>query len=245
MNDWKQILAESFGGHDETLSPLLVEIEAGQERVLARVNGDGLSFPGPSDGAAPDLTIRFGEHSAEDVLLKRADPVAAFGDAEVSAGGEWRPAMPAAEAELVAADRFEPVSGATLRGVILVTGTMFGDICLVEGWEDGRPVGLQTAAPARFEELEVELRFTCSLAQLTALRRGEITPPDAFADGAELKTDWPYMSAWVELMQHPAFGEAYAEAPAVEAQIAWGQTLSSPAYAEAAIRARGGQPSPA
>jgi hypothetical protein len=129
--------------------------------------------------------------------------------------------------------------------VILVTQTMFGDICLVERWEDGKPTALETAPASRFEEVEADLRFNCTFAQLADLRRGEITPPDAFVGGAVLKCDWPYMTVFVELMQHRAFAEAYAAAPALDAQIAWGRILSSAAYGEAVTQAQSGQQSPA
>lgn len=245
MNDWKQILAGSFSGHDQSPSPLLVEIEAKEERVRARVNGEGLTFLDPSDGAEPDLAIRLKDHSLEDVLLRQADPVAAFGDAEVAAGGKWTAPLPAAEAQMLEGAEFEPLPGATLVAAILVTSTMFGDLVLVERWEDGALVASETAPSSRFDDIEAELRLTCTLSQITALRRLEITPADALADGARLQTEWPYMACFFGLIQHRAFADSYAKAAAVDAQIAWGQILSSPAYAEAATRARGGQPSPA
>ncbi len=210
-----------------------------------RVDDEGLTFLSASEGAAPDLAIRFRDHSLEDVLLGQADTIAAFRDAEVADGAGWTTPLPVAEAGMLAAPEFEPIPGASLVAVIHVTSTMFGDVGLVERWQDGQLIATEAAEPARIDPIESDLRLTCTLAQLIALRRREITPPDAFADGALLQTEWPYMGCFLDLVQHSAYADAYSTAPAVEAQIAWGQMLSKPAFGEALIQAQSGARSPA
>jgi hypothetical protein len=245
MSDWKQILAGSFSGDDQSPAPLLVEIEAPDEHARLSVKGEGLAFLNGSEGAEPDLAIRLSDHSLEDVLLRQADAVAAFRDAEVSAGAGWTAPLPAAEVGLLADAEFEAIPGASLVAVLVVTSTMFGDVCLVERWEDGALVASEIAAPSRLDDIGAELRLTCTLSQITALRRREITPSDALAAGARLQTDWPYMACFFGLIRHPAYADAYATAPAVDAQIAWGQVLSSPAYDEAVTQAQSTSPTAA
>ncbi|MGH2981286.1 MAG: hypothetical protein ACRDKV_04475 [Solirubrobacterales bacterium] len=238
MNQWQQGLVDSFSGHDGPSSRLLADIRAREDHVRVEMGSAGLEFLDPSEGGEPDLALRLKEHSLEEVMLGPADRIAAFRDAEVAAGSGWGAALPAAETEMLKGADFEPIPGASLVAVIRVTSTMFGDIGLVERWQDGALVRVEAVAGAEIDGLDADLGLACTLSQLSALRRREITPPDALAAGARLQTDWPYMGCYFELLQHPAYADAYGEAPAVEAQIAWGEAISSPAYREAVGQAK-------
>lgn len=226
--------AEGLGGAP---APLLVEVEAGNERRRLRADGEGPVHLGASDRSEPELSIRFSDQPLEDILLGRGDPFAAFCDAEVADGGEWIAPLPAAESELLANAEFEVVPGATLVAALHVTSTLCGDVGLVERWHDGMLVASELVAPDRLDAIGADLRITFTLSQLAALRRREITPADALAAGARLQTVWPYMACYFGLIQHAAYAEAYARVATVDAQVAWGRLLSDAAYRDAVVEA--------
>jgi hypothetical protein len=217
--------------------PLIMQIEAADRRARLRADGEELALVDASDIVEPDLSIRSDGHTIEEFLRGGEDRFSTFGDAEVAAGDEWFAPLPAAESSLLAGGEFETVPGATLVAALHVDETAWGEVVLVERWNEGQLVASGVVSPDRFDEIPAELRMNCTLSQLVALRRREITPPDALAAGARLDTAWPYMACYFGLIQHAAFAQAYAQLRMVDSQVTWGRLLSDASQRESAVEA--------
>jgi hypothetical protein len=152
--------------------------------------------------------------------------------------GRWFPAFPAAERELPRSGQFEPIPGASLSVAIHVTSTIFGEVGICERWEDGALVSSELLPVWRLDEYAADVSMSCSLSQLAAIRRRELTLLDALADGVGLFGEWPQLMCFAELLQHPAYLPIWEADSTVEAQAAWGAIFSSAAYGDAALRAQ-------
>jgi hypothetical protein len=242
VTDWQEALTGSCIETDRDLE-LEMSIGSAESRARLRVRGGRLE-PAEARESEPDLEIRLHAFTPDEVLLGRVATTEVFSDAELVVGGQRSPAMPAAEPAIAMNGRFERIPGASLSVAIRVTSTIFGDVGVRERWRDGILVSSELVSLSHLEEAEVDVRVWCSLAQLAAIRRRELTPLDALAAGTGIAGGWPQLMCFAELIQHPCYDFAWSSKPSIEAQIAWGSVFCSPAYTEAVRRARS-QPEPA
>jgi hypothetical protein len=238
---WQKALTSLFCGLDAAFH-LEVDLMSGSEHLRMSVRDSRLELwdvPGAAaSDSAPDLRVRFRDLSLKEVLLGTAKTCDAFEEAEIANEDSWRRPLPAGEDEVAASGRFELIPGATLSVAILVTATAFGNVGVRETWRDGALIFSELVPVSGLEDSEADARMTCTLAQLAAIRRRELTPLEALAAGVGLMGEWPQLMCFVELMQHPAFGSVWDAGCGLEVQAAWGALIASPAYREAMQGAR-------
>jgi hypothetical protein len=237
VTSWQDLLAESFVGTDRNLV-LDVALSTGAEHLRLRLQSGRLEFVSAAVSGDPDLLIRFRALTLEEVLLGKAETSDVFHDAEVAFGDRWSSPLPAAEADLPRIGHFELIPGASLSVAIHVTSTMFGDVGICERWHDGVLVSSELVGMSEFEKVEKDILMSCSLAQLAAIRRGQLTPLDALVGGVGILGEWPQLMCFAELVQHPAYAPIWEADSTVEAQTAWGAVFCSPAYGDAALKAQ-------
>ena len=238
MQAWREVLS-SPSIEVQTGVEFEVALAAGEEIALDLRDGRLAWTAGPAP--APDLRIRLHDFDLEQLLFGRLLSREGFTDAEVEANGRRRRALPAPECELAAGPGFEPVAGASLSVGYWVTGTVFGEIGLAERWIDGALVASDLLPPSELASRRFDVLVWCSLGELAALRRRELTPLDAIAGGLGIRGDWPELMCFFELVQHPAYAAAWPRSRDVEAEIAWGALFCSPGYGEAVRAASAGE----
>lgn len=234
--DWQHFLDQfpiDIDGDDD----VDVSIGSGERELSLRARDGELKLAG-CDEHETELEIRLDKCAAEDLLLGKVATVGVFGDAEVSAGDGFGLALPALETILAPEEQFERIPGASLSVAIRVTSTIFGDVGIREVWRDGALESSELVPPAMLEQQEFDVGMWCSLAQLAAIRRRELTPLDALGSGVGLRGDWPQLMCFLELLQHPCFEAAWSSQPAIDAQVRWGTVFCSSAYGDAALEAR-------
>lgn len=236
MPDWNHLLGPRPIAVDRGLD-LDVSIESPEEAVCLRArDGDLRVVVGVNQ--EPDLAIRLRAITVSDVLSGSVATTEVFRDAELVSGDQRRPALPAWETNVATEERFERTPGASLSVAIRVTSTIFGEVGVRELWRDGALASSELVPLSVLERDEFDVGMWCSLAQLAAIRRRELTPLDALASGVGLKGDWPQLMCFFELVQHPCFAAAWSSQPAIEAQVRWGTVFCSSAYGDAVRAAR-------
>ncbi len=236
---WRDVLTNQSIAADPGLD-FDIALSSATEAVRLSLRDGRLRLNATAVAREPDLAIRLSDISLEDLLLGKALTSDAFADAEIEARGHRRPALPATECRLAPGADFAPLPGASLSVGFGVTSTIFGDVGLAERWLDGALVGSELIALAQLEASHFDVRVWCSLGELAALRRRELTPLDAIAGGLGISADWPELMCFFELVQHPAYAAAWPPGRDVEAEIAWGSIFCSRGYGEAvdAVRSR-------
>jgi hypothetical protein len=214
-----------------------VSIESDEEHVRLRAKDGKLKVVG-GVYQEPDLAIRLRAVTVGDVLSGSVATTEVFRDAELASGDQRRPALPAAETCVAREGQFEPIPGASLSTAIRVTSTIFGDVGVRELWCDGALASSELVPLSELERDEFDIGMWCSLAQLAAIRRRELTPLDALASGVGLRGDWPQLMCFFELVQHPCFAAAWSSRSAIEAQVRWGSVFCSSSYGDAVRAAR-------
>ncbi len=234
---WQDVLVESFVGTEADLE-FQIELSSGSEHLRLHARAGGLEIADAQDMGGPDLAIRFRDFTLKEVLLGKAPTCDVFRDGEIAVGDGWIPAAPAAEVALPHAGRFESISGATLTVATHVTTTVFGEVGICENWRDGALASSELIPMSQLERHAADVRVSCTLTQLAAIRRRKLTLLDALADGVGLFGEWPHLMCFMELFQHLAYLPIWEADSAVEAQATWGAIFSSPAYGDAALRAQ-------
>ncbi len=243
MSDRQQFLSR-FPIDVDSGASVDVSIESATEHVRLQAREGRLMAAVESRDPAADLVIQLGACAVGDLLLGKVATVEVFRDAELVDGDRRVSALPATEIAVAAEGRFEPIPGATLSVGMGVTSTIFGDVGVRELWGDGALTSSELVPMSELESSEVDVRMWCSLAQLAAIRRRELTPLDALASGVGLAGEWPQLMCFLELLQHPCYGPTWLAEPLVQAQIAWGSVFCSSAYGDA-VRDAGARPEPA
>jgi hypothetical protein len=232
---WLSILVDSYRG-EASDPPLDVLFRSDTEQVRLRLDSGRLESV-TTEGGDPDLVIGLGPLSIREVLLGRAQAGDLISQAAIEVDGGVRRVAPATEEQLPTRGGFEPIRGATLSVGIHVTSAIFGQGGIHESWEDGVLTHSEVLPLSRLEQTPTQVRMSCPIEKLAALRRGELTPRDALADGVVLSGEWPQLMCFTELMQHPAYRDVWEQTPSLQAEAAWGAVFCSPAYGDAALRA--------
>ena len=214
-----------------------VSISSAEEEARIRARGGRLEAVERADHD-PDLAIRLQALAVSDVLTGAVPTTEAFRDATVLVGDQRQPALPARETSEAPQEEFERIPGASLSVAIRVTSTIFGDVGVRESWRDGTLAESELVPLSELERSDFDIGMWCTLPQLAAIRRRELTPLDALASGLGLRGDWPQLMCFFELVQHPAFAAAWSSKPAIEAEVRWGEVFCSSAYGEAVREAR-------
>lgn len=233
MTDWRDLLVESFHGNGAS-SNFDVAFVSGEDEVRLAIRAGRLRH---GNGEKPDLEIRLHSLALRDVVLGKVGIEDVFGDAEMRASNGWGAPFPAGERELPARGSFDRIPGASLSVGISVSETVFGGIGMLEQWIDGRLVSSQLLPPNRLERPDLDVQMFCTLEQLAAIRRRELTPVEAIAAGVGVIAQWPQLACFMDLAAHPAFEAVWEDTDGIAAQAAWGATFSSSAYGDAALRA--------
>jgi hypothetical protein len=238
VTEWQDILIEAFPGI-EGRSDLEVAFTSSGEDIRLGLRAGQLEIRDPSHAPDPDpdLEVRLHSLALKDLLLGRVTTEVVFVDAEVRVGNGWGPALPAGECELSGSTRFDHIPGASMSVGITVNGTMFGAAGLWEEWRDGALVSSELVPISKLPRDELDVQLVCSLAQLAAIRRRELTLLEGVANGMGLLGDWPVLMCFAELVSHPVFARVWTEIANVDAQVAWGATFCTQAYGDAALKA--------
>jgi hypothetical protein len=232
--DWLSVLTDAFRG-DEATPPVDVAFDSGSERIQLRLEAGRLEVAEPD--SPPDLVIRLSEVGLREALLGKVSSLDLFEDMRIEAGGGERRLAPWAETQVPATGQFTRIPAATLSVGIHVIASPVGQLGILERWEDGALISSEVVGLGELESSGADVHVSCPLAQLGALRRGELTPLDALADGMGMGGEWPQLMCFVELVQHPAYRAAWPSDPSLDAEAAWGAVFCSPAYGDAAVRA--------
>jgi len=233
---WLEVLIESFRGGESISHPCDVAFCSDAERVRLRHAQGRLKLVADTDRDA-DLVVRLGALSVRDVLLGKGRVRDLIDEARIEVGDRLRRVAPATEESLPARGRFERIPGATLSVGIHVTSTVVGEVGICERWQDGVLTSSEVLPIAQLEATPTEIRVSGSLGQLAKVRRGEVTPLDALADGLGLFGEWPKLMCFAELVQHPAYRTVWEGDPSLEAEAAWGSVFCSSEYGDAALHA--------
>jgi hypothetical protein len=233
---WSAILVDCFQG-DVSGPSLDVALTSDAERIRLRLERGRLNLVSTDLDQDPDLAIHLGDISVREVLLGRVATTDLLEDARIDAGGRLRRIAPGVEAQLPFEGHFSRIPGASLSVGIHVTSTVAGGVGICERWQDGALRQSEIVSFAELEASTTDIRVSCSLGQLCSLRRGELTPLDALADGMGLLGEWPKLMCFVELMQHPAYRSVWGPDPTLEAEAAWGAVFCSAEYGDAALHA--------
>jgi hypothetical protein len=233
---WLEILIESFRSGDPGPS-LDVAFCSGAERVRLRYAQGRLQLAADTE-RDPELVLWLGAISVRDVLLGKAPARELIGQARIESAGQLRRVAPATEEQLPSQGRFQPIPGATLSVGIHVTSTAVGEVGICERWQDGVLISSEVIPIGQLLETPTEIRMSCSLGRLATLRRSELTPLDALAEGMGLFGEWPQLMCFAELMQHPAYRMVWEADPTLEAEAAWGTVFCSSEYGDSALRAQ-------
>jgi hypothetical protein len=237
MSEWQDKLVAAFPGI-EPGTDLDVAFNSPDQELLLGLRAGQLHLGDRSRAGGPDMEFRFHGLAVRDVLFGKLAMATVFDDAKVRAGGPWDPALPAGECDLPASGSFEHIPGASMLVGISVNGTVFGAVGLRERWHDGALVSSELVSLNELQNSDLDVQMACSLVQLAAIRRRELTPLDAMAAGVGVAADWPKLMCFMELVGHPAFAPVWADEVGILAQAAWGAVFCSSAFGDAALKAR-------
>jgi hypothetical protein len=236
MLDWLDRLAGAFAGTGEE-PELDVCLSDADSRARLRVRSGTLERIEPAGGGQADLQIEFSKLALRDVLLGQANVCEVLHDVRLSAGGEPARPLPVAEGDLPIAASYEPIPGATLKIAYEVRSTTFGHVGMREVWRDGALISSEVVPLSGLEGFEVDVQIGCTLADLAAVRRRDLTFLDFIASGGMVRGDWPQLMCFAELIQHPAYAPLW-EGPILDSQLAWAEVFCSQAWGDAVQQVR-------